>query len=131
MWFVVAICRTLELHNAGFTAVLPTLLFALGAALGSLTLSTYLIFCCIALKAHGNEAFSAMGCTDYKNFFRLHIGKNGTLAVYPLGIRKTTNKWRFDPDKAPDASWLAPASDADTPKAHFIEAPFTIDGRTP
>jgi hypothetical protein len=131
LWFVVAICRALELHNAGFTAVSLTMLFVLGAVLGSLTLSTYLIFCCIALKAHGNEAFSAMGRTDYKNFLRLHIDKNGKLKVYPLGIRKTTNNWRFDPDKAPEASWLAPASDADTPKAHFIEAPFTIDGHTP
>lgn len=131
LWFVVAVCRALELQNAGFTAVLLALLFILGAALGSLILSTYLAFSCIFLKAHGNEAFAAMGHTGYKNFLRLHIGKDGKLEVYSLGIRKTTNNWRFDPDNAPEASWLAPASDADTPRAHFIEAPFTIDGRTP
>ena len=131
LWLVVVICRALELHSASFTAVLLAMLFTLGAVLGSLTLSTYLIFCCIALKAHGNEAFSAMGRTDYKNFLRLHISQNGTLDVYPLGIRKTTNNWRVDPGKAPEASWLVPASDADTPRAHFIEAPFTIEDRAP
>lgn len=131
LWLSVAVCQALELHGAGFTAVLLALLFILGATLGSLTFSAYLVVCCTALKAHRNETFSAMGRTDYKNFLRLHIDTDGKLTVYPLGIRKTTNNWRLDPDNTPEAPWWAPASDADAPKAHFIEDPFAIDGRTP
>jgi hypothetical protein len=131
MWLAVHVCRALDLHGASFIAGLLALLAILGAALGSLVLGAYLAFCCTALKAHRNEAFSAMRRTDYKNFLRLHIDADGILNVYPLGVRKTTNNWRLDPHNTAEASWLAPTSDDDTPKAHFIEPPFTIDGRTP
>lgn len=131
LWLVVHVCRALDLRGAGFTAGLLIFLAIAGAVLGSLALGAYLIFCCTVLKAHCNEAFSAMCRTDYKNFLRLHIDPDGVLTVYPLGVRKTTKHWRLDPDNTAEASWLAPSSDDDTPKAHFIEPPFTIDGRTP
>lgn len=131
MWLAIHACRALDLHGAGFTVGLLLLLAILGAVLGSLVLGVYLAFCCVVLKAHGNEAFSAMCRTDYKNFLRLHIDADGVLTVYPLGIHKTTKNWRLDSNNTAEASWLAPASDNDTPKVHFIEPPFTIDGRTP
>ncbi len=131
IWLAVHVCRALDLLGAGFTAGLLALLAILGAVLGSLVLGAYLAFCCAVLKAHGNEAFSAMCRTDYKNFLRLHIDAEGVLNVYPLGLRKATKNWWLDPNNKAEASWLAPASEDDAPKAHFIETPFTIDGRTP
>jgi hypothetical protein len=131
LWFAVHVCQALDLRGAGFTVGLLTLLAIAGAVFGSLVLCAYLVFCCTVLKTHCNEAFSAMCRTDYKNFLRLHIDPDGVLTVYPLGVRKTTKNWRLDPDNTAEASWLAPSSDDDTPKAHFIERPFTIDGRAP
>ncbi|MQA87502.1 MAG: hypothetical protein GEV03_23485 [Streptosporangiales bacterium] len=129
MWLAVHACRALGLQGAGFTAASLATLTVLGAVLGSLVMGAYLAFCCAVLNAHGNEAFSAMGRMGYKNFLRLHIDAQGVLHVYPLGLRRATKNWRPDPDNTAEASWLAPASEAETPKTHFIEAPFTIEGR--
>ncbi len=133
MWLAVGVCHTLTLHGGSFTALLLALVAILGAGFGSVAVGAYLAVCCAAFRAHGDEAFSAMGRTGYKNLLRLHIDTDGVLTVYPLGIRKATKtkNWRLDPHNPPGASWMAPASADDTPKAHFIEPPFTIDGRTP
>ncbi len=131
MWLAMGICHALTLDGWSLTALSLVLVAILGAGFGSVSVGAYLALCCAAFRAHGNEAFSAMSRTDYKNFLRLHIDTDGVLTVYPLGIRKVTRTsgWRLDPHNLPGASWLAPASAADTPTAHFIEPPFTIDGR--
>jgi len=38
------------------------------------------------LKAHWNEAFSALRIADYKGFLRLHVDEEGVLTVYPVGV---------------------------------------------
>jgi Calcineurin-like phosphoesterase len=42
---------------------------------------------------HSNEAFSALGIQDWKNFLRLHINKEGYLTIYPIGIQRVPRQW--------------------------------------
>jgi hypothetical protein len=133
----VAVCAVLLLaakvsgavtdQGIGFTLLLLLLVFIVGGPVGSLVMGLYLALSCRApfLKAHGNEAFSAMRNPDYKNFLRLHLDTSGALTVFPIGIRKAGTAWRCDPDNDErSAAWLAPAGEE--PVAHLIEDPFTI-----
>lgn len=110
-----------------FTALLIALMGALGGLSGSLMTGFYLSACCAVFGAHGNEAFSAMRLSGYKNFLRLHLDADGSLTVYPIGVRRAGKRWRVDPDNPdPQAAWLAPAGP--DPVAHLIEDPFAVDG---
>jgi hypothetical protein len=70
-----------------------------------------------------NELFSASGIIDSKSFLRMHIAADGTLTLYPIGIRRSSRRWRPMPDGDPHTSWLAPA---DRLHAHLIEEPIVL-----
>jgi hypothetical protein len=113
-----------EGNGVGFTAVLLATMAVLGGFAGAAVTGLYLAICCAVFNAHGNEAFSAMRLTGYKNFLRLHLDARGDLTVYPLGVHRAHKRWRLDPDNADEASWLAPEGRA--PIAQLIEPPFTL-----
>lgn len=70
-----------------------------------------------------NELFAGMGIEDHKSFLRLHIGPDGALTVYPVGVERVPDDWRADPSGAPGASWIVP----DEPlRAHLIEQPVRV-----
>jgi hypothetical protein len=98
-----------------------------GGLVGALVMGMYLAVCCAWLRAHGNEAFSSMGLTRYKNFLRLHIDGDGVLTIYPIGLDRANSKWRLDPENRDneEASWLAPDSTELRPR--LIESPIVID----
>ncbi|MCA1845673.1 MAG: hypothetical protein LC792_21260, partial [Actinobacteria bacterium] len=110
-----------------FTFWLLVAMGVLGGLVGGFTTGLYLAVCNALprLDAHGNEAFSAMRLTSYRNFLRMHIDGDGVLHVYPLGVRRSVKRWRVDPDNKDDASWLAPDPGAE-PVVHLIEPPFAI-----
>jgi len=57
-----------------------------GHVLGSIIMGVYLLISLNLFRRHHNEAFSALKIKDYKNFLRLHIGPDGTLEVFPIGV---------------------------------------------
>jgi hypothetical protein len=108
-----------------FNITLVVALAVLGAVAGALTMGAYLALCCAWLRTHGNEAFSSMGLTGYKNFLRMHINRHGVLTIYPIGLDRSNTSWRLDPDNPePDAPWLAP--DGVRMRCHLIEKPIVI-----
>jgi hypothetical protein len=108
-----------------FNIAVVVALALLGAVAGGLTMGAYLAVCCAWLRAHGNEAFSSMGLTGYKNFLRMHIDRHGVLTIYPIGLDRSNTSWRLDPDKSEtDAPWLAP--DGTRLRCHLIEEPIVI-----
>ncbi len=112
--------------GAMFTAALLVALAVVGGLAGALVMGIYLAICCAWLRAHGNEAFSSMGLTTYKNFLRLHIDGDGVLTIYPIGLDRANSKWRLDPENRDDeASWLAP--DGTELRPRLIERPIVID----
>jgi hypothetical protein len=74
-------------------------------------------------RANVNELFAAQSLEDHKGFVRLHIGPDGSLRVYPIGLRRVARRWRADPTGGPGDPWLV-AVDALRPE--FVEPPFTI-----
>lgn len=70
-----------------------------------------------------NELFSAQGIIDSKSFLRMHIAADGTLTIYPLGVRRVVRRWRPMPDGDPHSSWLAPV---DRLHAHLISEPIVL-----
>ncbi|MGH4022655.1 MAG: metallophosphoesterase family protein [Pseudonocardiaceae bacterium] len=91
------------------TVVLLAVLAGIGGLAGTVVMGAYLALCCALLRSHGNEAFSCQALTGYKNFLRLHIGTDGVLRVYAIGLDAANRRWRFDHGN-PDGSapWLAP-----------------------
>jgi hypothetical protein len=79
-------------------------------------------------RANVNELFAAQSRDDHKGFVRLHIGTDGALRVYPIGIADVGRRWRANPDTDPGTPWLVPAE----PLApELIEKPFTITREPP
>lgn len=71
--------------------------------------------------------FSGFGIQDYRNFLRLHISPQGTLTVYPLGVRSVPGSWRVVPEaQDPAAPWLEPETGTITERLALIEEPLVL-----
>ncbi|WP_206442903.1 metallophosphoesterase family protein [Candidatus Protofrankia californiensis] len=103
--------------------VLP-LVILLGGLAATELLAGYLWLADRLAGVNTNELFAAQGIADYKNLLRLHIGLDGSLTVYPVGVRTVPKRWYFSPDAASSAPWFTPV---DRPVEPFlIEAPISI-----
>jgi hypothetical protein len=70
-----------------------------------------------------NELFSAMGIIDSKSFLRMHFKADGTLTIYPIGVRRTSRRWTPNPGGKAWEPWLTPAGPLRT---HLIEPPIVF-----
>ncbi len=120
--FAAYLLDTVE-NGALFTVLMLVAMGVGGGVLGGAVMGLYLAISCL-FGGHGNEAFSAMRLTSYKNFLRLHIKQDGSLTVYPIGVRRSVRKWKFDPGGSADLPWLAP--DGPPPAPQLIEGPIEI-----
>ncbi len=115
-------------RGTAFFVLNAVLLGAAGAVVGSLALGLYLALWCAFGGAHGNEAFSAVSYSRYKNFLRMHIGGDGTLTIYPIGLDRANTEWGLDPDAATkDAPWIKPRGKKLA--ARLIESPIKVPSR--
>lgn len=99
------------------------LTFLLGGVGGTVGMSAYL-WATNLLGFHGNEGFAPLHHQDLKHFLRLHVGGDGVLTVYPVGIDRVGRRWRLAPDDPPGAPWFAPQ--AGEPRTRLIERPIRI-----
>jgi hypothetical protein len=90
-----------------------------GGLLGGLLVGLFLL-----PGVNFEEAFAAQGRTGWKNFLRLHVASDGSLTVYPVGIRHA-GKWRFVP-RAPRGESFFEPEEGKEPEARLIEAPLTL-----
>ena len=72
-----------------------------------------------AERALLNDAFSAIGVEDYKNFLRLRLDPDGTLSVFAIGLTRVAKRWKLAPEGGPSDPHLVPADRELTP--HLIE----------
>ncbi|MFN2608109.1 MAG: metallophosphoesterase [Acidimicrobiales bacterium] len=115
-------------RGAAGLAVFLAVVFILGGIGGVLGVSGYL-WAMNGLGFHANEAYAPLHYEDQKNFLRLHIGTDGTLTVFPIGVERVGRRWQFCPDGRPEDPWLAPAGPEPTP--HLIEAPIVLAAPVP
>ena len=66
-----------------------------------------------------NDAFSAIGVEDYKNFLRLKIDPSGALTLYSFGLKRVAKAWRVEPEGGPGEPYLLPTDI--TLEPHLIE----------
>ena len=79
---------------APFGTILCLVVAALAAAVTTGTLlGLYLWVCLNAWGRHWGH-FSALAVENYKSFLRLHIGSDGTLQVFAIGLPKVPNDRR-------------------------------------
>jgi len=98
---------------------------AVGHLLGSLIYAAVLVVLHVGLGArapeHANEVFASQGIKDYKNFLRLHVGRDGRLTVYPLGVDHVPRAWRYKGRGTSDP-WFEPV-DREA-QARLIDGPL-------
>ena len=70
-----------------------------------------------------NELFAGQGIQGYKGFLRLHIARDGSLTIYPIGIDSANKRWRATPTAAPTAPWIEPVKPL---RPHLIEPPIQL-----
>lgn len=119
--------RTLAIDPDSVTGLLITgaCVFAGGYALGSLIMGVYLYISLRIFGRHANEAFSALRIPDYKNFLRLHIGRDGALTVFPIGVDRVPRKWTSVPGASDTEPRYAPA-EGQPLEPHLIEPPIVV-----
>jgi hypothetical protein len=117
---------TLAQHTFELDLRLPlagALILLGGFVFGSLVMGAYLLLSLNFFGRHSNEAFSSIAVEDWKNFLRLHIDREGTLTIYPVGIRKVPRKWRAS--GAESGSELVP-DDKGAAEPELIEPPVVL-----
>jgi hypothetical protein len=83
----------------------------LGALGSSVVLGAYLVASVVipGLNTHDHDAFAAARITEFRNFLRLHIARDGALTVYAVGIDHVIREWRPVPEADDvEESWMAP-----------------------
>ncbi len=65
-----------------------------GYLAGGLIMGLYLFVSLRFFRRHQNEASSSLGSADWKNFLRLRIAEDGTLTIFPIGIRRVARRKR-------------------------------------
>jgi hypothetical protein len=106
------------------------LLSAVVAGLSSATVfGIYLWYAGKYLPQQLNDAFSAIGSEDFKNFVRLHLNAEGVVA-YPIGIRKVPKAWQLNPTSDVSAAFMIPQGPIAL-DAELIEAPVALAGTCP
>ena len=114
MWVAVNVAPDVWDAKVAFYLLGGVLAFAAGAGLGA---TVWGFFMWIVHKVRGplaqnnaNEVFTGQSIIDYKNLLRMHLGRDGELTIYALGVDEACREWdlsddgdgpRFEPRDAP------------------------------
>jgi hypothetical protein len=123
LWNLCATCPTSLGRSAAALVTMGVLTFLFGLAIGGLVFGAYL-WISERTGRHANDAFAALHMTGYKNFLRLRLSDDGTLTVYPFGIRQVTD-WM---PKIADDDGKSALTPPGPPTAELIEPPIRISG---
>jgi hypothetical protein len=71
-----------------------------------------------------NDVFAGQALTDYKNFVRMRLDRDGRLTLFPLGVDRVWGQWEYT-GEGEDGPRFTPAGDGPTPR--LIDGPLTFD----
>ncbi|MGH9767232.1 MAG: metallophosphoesterase family protein [Blastocatellia bacterium] len=95
-----------------------------GYFFGALVMGLYLLISINVFGRHSTEAFSSLRIQDWKNFLRIKIDKEGTVTIFPIGIRRAPRKWRERLPHEKSVSKYQPVDGSLVPE--LIEEPIII-----
>jgi hypothetical protein len=98
------------------------IIFAGGYIAGAVIMGVYLYVSLRLFHRHTQEAYSAQRLTDYKNFVRFHLDRNGTVTMYPIGLKKVPTRWRKSAQQG-GPKWVP---DRGEMKPELIEEPIVV-----
>ncbi len=104
--------------------IAAVIIFLGGWVVGSLLVGVFLL---ISLNVFGclhNSAFSSLRIEDWKNFLRIKIEKDGTLTIFPVGIRRVPRRWKRRPSDSSGSELVPDDSKATVPE--LIEPPIKL-----
>jgi hypothetical protein len=102
-------------------------LILLGGFAGATLVGVYLVASDMLLGWHTNEVFASQSIMNYRNFLRMHVRPDGSLKIYPIGLRRTPRKWRFARERQDHDPYYEPTDLVLRP--HLIEGPLTVTRR--
>lgn len=112
-------------HGLAAEAFSGTLMFVAGGLVGPFLMGVYLLVSLNVFGRHSNEAFSSLRIEDYKNFLRLHIARDGSLTIFPIGVERVPRRWKETGSTSPYEPQLEPDDPKATPP-HLIEPPVVV-----
>jgi hypothetical protein len=107
------------------TVVMVLLVGIAGWSIGPMIVGLYLLVSLNLFGRHDNEAFSSLKIQDYKQFLRMKIDPDGTLTIFPIGVRRVARRWK----KRVGAGGKSPLLDPDDSRAtepELIEPPVVV-----
>ncbi len=121
----------METERIAYVVVFTLELGVFGGLLGSILFGGYLLWGNLLFGVHSNAASSALRGQDRKNFLRMHIGRDGSLTIYPIGVRKIfpfgffkrlfDKGWVFHPSAEGPEPWYTPETEKVQEAAHLID----------
>jgi hypothetical protein len=119
-----AVSRT-ALSGGPFITVLLAVVAIAGGIASGLLMGVYLFAMNAVFGRHPNEVFAAQHIQNFKGFLRLHLGRDGKLTVYPIGIDRVPRRWRLvDGPAARGDPWFE--ADDRPVRTGLIEEPFSL-----
>jgi hypothetical protein len=102
-------------------------LVLIGGLTGGTLAGLYLVVSDRLFGWHRNEVFAAQSIIDYRSFLRMKIDADGSLVLFPIGLRRVPRKWRARVRTAEIDPRYEPADDVLAP--HLIEGPIRVARR--
>jgi hypothetical protein len=99
----------------------------IGGFVGATLVGMYFVLSDFLFGWHTNEVFVAQSIINYRNFIRMRLCGDGSIVLYPIGVRDVPRKWRFALKREAHDPHYEPADRVLT--AHLIEGPITITRR--
>ncbi len=116
-------CCRFTFGDTGQLLIAGGVILALGFFVGPIIMGLYLLVSLNAFKRHSNEAFSSLKIEDWKNFLRLRIAPDGTLTIFPVGIRRVPRRWK---EAVAPGGPLYTSDDSRSTPPELIESPIEI-----
>jgi hypothetical protein len=118
---VLQFCAFLSTKELILSAALA---FVGGCIVGPLIMGAYLFISLNVFGRHSNEAFSSLANEDFKNFVRMKIDPDGSLTIFPIGIRRVPRRWKERPATGQGPLLIPDDNRATEPE--LIETPITV-----
>lgn len=82
-----------HLSALAYTLVFVAEMMIIGSLSAGFIFGLYLMVSTLVFESHPTEAFSSFRATDFKNFLRLKINKEG-VTIYPVGVKHVVKNWK-------------------------------------
>ncbi|MEO6528578.1 MAG: metallophosphoesterase [Gemmatimonadaceae bacterium] len=124
LWFTISVIG-LQPERIPQLVVTGIIIMVLGYLIGPMIMGIYLLVSLNVFGRHAGE-FSALHHEDYKSWLRLHVTREGTLEIYPIGIRTVAKRWRENPSRSDASPSLLVPDDSAAIAPGLIEPPITV-----